>query len=493
MGTSTTINIEQIMEEIRADIAKKGYVDDAVSFDSIEIKESVAIHNDPDNNATDFHELSQILLSLEYWCKDTKRLQEINYYRPIQSQRKIIGGLITFFKKTARRSLRFLFEPIVSEQNAFNSSVSATVQYMSDSTASAFRFMEATVQMLNTTRNELSTTKQELSATEQDLSTTKHELSAVKQELNATRQELSTTKHELDTTGQALERTNHFLNNEKAELKAAVNEMYAQIDNSELQVVRALKNYAGPPSTAGTTKVPESTTLSDIGDTYSTIDYFDFENHFRGTRYNIRKYQGDYISHFKKDGKVIDLGCGRGEFLELLKKSKFDYIGVDLYDEFVAYCQMKGLNAVKYDAVKYLLELENESVSGIFSAHLVEHLETSQLVSLCRRSYEVLKPGGCLILETPNPMCIGLFKTFHIDPSHIKPVHPLTLEYLLGQAGFEEIETIFTEYSKINYELPHLKGDNIHNLDAFNEGIANLSNTLYGSLDYAIIAKKQKK
>lgn len=484
MGENTAVNVEQIMDEIRAKIAEKGYVDDAIPFDTIKIKSNVAAQYNSHEEGSITHDFRHNLQALEYWRNDTEQLRHVNYYRSVQNRRRLVGNFLTFFRRVIRRLLRFLVEPIVAEQNAFNDSVAATVNNVYNTTVSTLHYMDIA-------RNELIGTKHELSTTQNELSAIRNELSATRNELNTTQNELIGTKHELSTTQQALERTAQFLDNEKAALQAAMNDMYTQIDNSEMQVVKALKNYTTPPNAPSVTQTPNDASVANGGDIYDTIDYFDFENHFRGTRHNIKKIQEDYISYFKGNGRVIDLGCGRGEFLELLKKNNFDYIGVDLHDEFVLYCQMKNLNAIKSDAVQYLHDLEDESIGGIFSAHLVEHLETSQLVSLCRRSYEVLKPGGCIIIETPNPTCAATFiNGFYLDPSHIKPVHPLTLEYLLKRAGFSGVEIIFTEHSRFNYLLPHLEGDNIHNLEDFNKGINNITNVLYGSMDYAIIARK---
>lgn len=223
---------------------------------------------------------------------------------------------------------------------------------------------------------------------------------------------------------------------------------------------------------------------------YGEIDYFDFENHFRGNRSQIAERQKMYIDYFKDCKHVIDLGSGRGEFLDLLKQQRIPAVGVDLYGPFVDFCRMHGQEVVQEDAVSYLRRQENDCCDGIFAGQLIEHLNTKELISLCSDSYRTLKKGGTLIVETPNPTCVATYlNSFYLDPSHVKPVHPKTVEYFLRKAGFQEIRIIFTEQSKVGYRFPLLSAEG-GNLEEFNDGVNFLSDIIFGSQDYAVIAVK---
>ena len=222
---------------------------------------------------------------------------------------------------------------------------------------------------------------------------------------------------------------------------------------------------------------------------YQAIDYFDFENYFRGSKEAIKENQKQYIPYFEGKKKVLDLGCGRGEFLELLKEHGIDATGVDFYEEYADYCKGNGLKAVYGDAVAYLQQCT--SCDGIFAGQLAEHLSTEQLVRLCELAYEKLEDGAYLIVETPNPMSLAIYThAFYIDPSHQKPVHPMTLKYFLEKAGFHKTEIVFTKNSRIPMSIPELKGEGIQNLNEFNESMKQVSELLFGSQDYAIIARK---
>ncbi|MDE7310209.1 MAG: methyltransferase domain-containing protein [Eubacterium sp.] len=222
---------------------------------------------------------------------------------------------------------------------------------------------------------------------------------------------------------------------------------------------------------------------------YGGIDYFDFENHFRGSRAQIKKNQEIYLEYFQGRRHVLDLGCGRGEFMELLKEHGIQGYGVDLYGEFVELCQQKQLCAEQGDAVAFLEQ--TEETDGIFAGQLIEHLPLEQLIRLTELAYEKLKTGAFLILETPNPTSLAIYtNSFYMDPSHNKPVHPLTMKYLLEKAGFQEITVIFTESSRLPVQIPELDIAQAKGIAEFNDAMKKVERSLYGSQDYAIVARK---
>ncbi len=221
---------------------------------------------------------------------------------------------------------------------------------------------------------------------------------------------------------------------------------------------------------------------------YGSIDYFDFENHFRGSREMIKSNQTSYVKYFEGCKHVVDIGCGRGEFLELMKENGIGAVGVDTYTEFVEFCKERDLNVVEQDAIEYLLNCDG--TDGIFAGQLVEHLKVEQIIALCRVAYERLEPGKCLIMETPNPMSLAIYThAFYLDPSHMKPVHPLLLQYIAAKAGFSKVDIIFTKESRLDMEIPKLEIEGA-DLVQYNKAMAEVSNLLFGSQDYAIVAYK---
>ena len=229
-------------------------------------------------------------------------------------------------------------------------------------------------------------------------------------------------------------------------------------------------------------------TVKEPSNTYNSIDYFDFENHFRGPRDQVKEVQKIYLPYFEGKKNVLDLGCGRGEFTELLVDNGIGVTGIDMYMPYVEFMKMRGLPAVYGDALEYLKS--RDSVDGIFMGQVVEHMPIETVIEILNVAYEKLTPGSYIIMETPNPMSLAVFtNSFYMDPSHNKPVHPLTLQYLAQKAGFTEANLLFTESSHMPDRIPELNGD-AEDITAFNASMRRVENMLFGSQDYALIARK---
>ena len=187
---------------------------------------------------------------------------------------------------------------------------------------------------------------------------------------------------------------------------------------------------------------------------------------------------------------MLDIGCGRGEFLSLMKDNGINAEGVDIYEPYADYCNMKGLKAACGDGTEYLSKMKK--TDGIFVGQVVEHLKTNEIIRLCSTAYEKLEKGGCIVIETPNPTSLSIYtNAFYIDPSHIKPVHPLTMQYFLEKAGFTDVEIIYTEQSRPPYSIPALRVDNAENSEEFNKAMKTVSDMIFGSQDYAAVAVKK--
>lgn len=236
-------------------------------------------------------------------------------------------------------------------------------------------------------------------------------------------------------------------------------------------------------------KVSELTNKLNGKDIYESMDYLSFENQFRGSREHVKEVQRQYVSFFVGRKNVVELGSGRGEFLELLKENEIAATGVDISEQLVQMCRERELNAVCGDALSYIKSLQY--TDGIFASQLIEHIPFAHVIELCRLCYEKLEEGAYMILETPNPMSLAIFThSFYIDPSHVKPVHPFTLKYIAEKAGFREVELFFTDSSKFPVEIPALEVCGMEHIEEFNSSMKKVENALFGSQDYALIAKK---
>lgn len=177
--------------------------------------------------------------------------------------------------------------------------------------------------------------------------------------------------------------------------------------------------------------------------------YLAFENSFRGPTEEIKRRLSVYLPHVTQTlehiscRQVLDLGCGRGEWLELLKENQIPAIGVDLNHMMADICKKSGLNVVVADVIAYLQGQAPESVGVLTGFHIVEHLSFHTLVALLDESYRALTSGGMVIFETPNPENIQVGACdFYTDPTHKNPIPPLTLSYLVEARGFSNIKIL---------------------------------------------------
>jgi len=226
------------------------------------------------------------------------------------------------------------------------------------------------------------------------------------------------------------------------------------------------------------------------------VNYFLFEEQFRGSREEIKQRQLTFLPYFEKCSRVLDIGCGRGEFLEILKDHDIGGIGVDSDPDMVAYCRSCQLDVELSDAIAYLETLEDKSLDGIFIDQVVEHLEPDYLIRLLVLGYQKLKYGYYIVVETVNPLSFVSLVNFYIDLTHKRPVHPETLQYLLSAVGFREREKKF--FSPVSDEgrlktfevTTDLNETERKNIEVYNHNVEMLNMVLFGAQDYSVVAKK---
>lgn len=218
--------------------------------------------------------------------------------------------------------------------------------------------------------------------------------------------------------------------------------------------------------------------------------YTAFENRFRGRDEEVKKQLREYVSYFRGDVMVLDLGCGRGEFLELLREEGIEAAGVDSNGLMVDTCLDKGLRCRKGDILEYLADWQDGALGGIFSSQVIEHLPPHYLKNLIELSRRKLSPGGTLVFETINPLSVfALVQVYFLDLSHRNPVHPQALKFMLEASGFEDVE--------IKYSSP-LERERLQPLPGadeptaiLNRNIDSLNELLFGPVHYAAVARRK--
>lgn len=234
----------------------------------------------------------------------------------------------------------------------------------------------------------------------------------------------------------------------------------------------------------------------------NSLKYVGFEDRFRGSQQDIRARLTDYVPVFAGASHVLDIGCGRGELLDLLREAGIGAHGIDVNASMVEVCRERGLSADVAGAAEYLEQLPDASLDGIISIQVVEHLEPSYLSRMLDLAFFKLKPGAPLILETLNPACwVAFFESYIRDVTHRWPLHPDTLHYLVQASGFSQVQVQFrapvADADRLQHVplLPPREGKE-HNpilvdlVDIVNSHADKLNSRLFTYMDYAIVARK---
>jgi SAM-dependent methyltransferase len=237
----------------------------------------------------------------------------------------------------------------------------------------------------------------------------------------------------------------------------------------------------------------------DVAPGFSQADaykYVGFEDRYRGSREAVREKLEPYVTYFRGAANVLDVGCGRGEFLELLREHGIPARGIDTNRDMVALCRSAGLEADEGDALTYVKNLPDGSLGGLFSSQLIEHLEPGYLMRLLEAAYHALKPGSTMVLETINPASWAAFFGAYIrDITHAQPIHPETLSYLASASGFVNVNlrysAPFSEPEKLQ-AAPGETADPVlrHAIDTYNANVDKLNSLLFTYRDYAVIGER---
>ncbi len=205
------------------------------------------------------------------------------------------------------------------------------------------------------------------------------------------------------------------------------------------EVERLLAAVPGVPGAPGVPGVPGLP-----GADLDAYKYLGFEDAFRGSQQEIRRRLEEYVPLFAGQSDVLDIGCGRGEFLDLLRAAGISARGLDLNHEMVEESRRRGLDVAEGDALGYLQGLPDASLGGLFAAQVVEHLPPDYLMRLLETAAHKLRPGAVVVLETINPACwLAFFESYIRDLTHVRPLHPETLQYLLRVSGFTDVSIAF--------------------------------------------------
>ena len=240
----------------------------------------------------------------------------------------------------------------------------------------------------------------------------------------------------------------------------------------------------------------------------NSYKYVSFEDQFRGPREEIRERLNVYAPIFRGASDVLDIGCGRGEFLDVLRGAGVSARGVDSNHEMADTCRDRGLQATAGDALQYLSAQDDESLGGLFAAQVVEHLPPDYLLQLLELGYRKLRPGSRIILETINPACwYAFFSSYLRDVTHAQPLHPETLQHFMTASGYQAVDIRYStpvpeslKLQPIRWATSRVDGgpaqaeaaDPLREAGAtINDNMAKLNGFLFSYMDYAAIGERR--
>jgi O-antigen chain-terminating methyltransferase len=432
--------------------------------------------------------------------------------QPFQSRVPLLGPLIAWFRERWNRvATKWYVRPLLHQQQHFNAAVVRVLQDLhrfaqvssydlvrrmdalfyplDQGQATAYAWLRDLRENYTTLIHKMEKVAALTEERSQQLATLmeerSQELAALMEERSQeVRTELTTrTEKRLWQTAAGLEEKSQKLAHQQQLQQQGITFLRMKLDRL---MARMLPHHEGPSK--------EGPSLAQDREALLDYDYYRFEDLYRPEE-EVREGQLIYLPFFQGQENILDLGCGKGEFLELLRDEGIEAYGVDLNEQMVRICQEKELRIVQEDALQHLVGLPEDSLGGLFAAHLVEHLSPAALVELVQLAHEKLRPGSHLVFETPNPLCIwALVNYFYLDMSHIKPIHPQALTFLLEMHGFRDVEVRYLHPVPEGVRmvlLPDATDTPWQEMTTlFNANLERLNDLLYGHADYAIIARK---
>ena len=381
---------------------------------------------------------------------DRTQIERLNRLWDLSAQRPAAG-----WRGAAVDRLRKILAPLLSRQQEFNAAV---VEHLNRTALTDAQAHQASAEAHDWAARTVESAVADVRRQRDALNEWQQRMTATVQSVAASHQELRTSLSVLQQAAQTLKH--------------------------EVNRLAAGGTAASSPAAAGPAPAL---------DTLDSHKYVGFEDRFRGDPEDIRRRVSEYLPLFAGARDVLDIGCGRGEFLRLLRDQSVSARGIDINAAMVGVCRGHGLDVTAADALTYLRAQPDGSLGGLFAAQVVEHLEPRYLMALLDTAFDKLRPGSPIVLETINPACwFAFFESYIRDFTHVRPIHPDTLQYLLVASGFQRVE--------IKYSAPYPDSDKLQpvpptpslgqSINVLNANVERLNNLLFSWLDYAAIGRR---
>jgi 2-polyprenyl-3-methyl-5-hydroxy-6-metoxy-1,4-benzoquinol methylase len=397
---------------------------------------------------------------------------------PVVSRKPLFGPIVTLYRRVVRKSMYWILKPLFAQVSQVNNAILDVLN------------------KLILGYSKLNANMDRLSSFERGIDT------RIEKKLQETESNLKQFLNQLDNSHGALEiRIEKKLQETESNLKQFLNQLdnshiMQELENvrkmvtdyrSEAAFLRAKLAYVLQEIRFG--KLPAQdvsrtyNTNVSLGETFSENAwiYRAFEQQFRGPELLIKERQHAYIPYVQKaftdcGGFVLDMGAGRGEFLEICREFNIPAKGVDLNESMTESCRNKGLDVEQADMLTYLQTIPDERLCALTTFQAVEHLDPDQIWHLIQIGLLKLRAGGVIIIETVNSDSLFALKNFYLDLSHQRPVPSSTLQFLLEAAGFRDVTV------KLSAPVPKE-----FQLEGQDKDIEKLNSFLFGFQDYAVV------
>lgn len=434
----------------------------------------------------------------------------------ITSHRRIIGPFIVFGKKLIRKFLRWYITPFATGQNEFNGNITRTINEVFTQLKNVnnqiliqnekITTLSSELKEKNNRINELQNRLQLLNGLKEKLENNLERIHfEIKVEVDKLSEKVQFIQQESnEKLGDIKDKIERKMSNDILEIQQKINNQ--TIDSTEVTSIKQSSRIANErlrrierklraliPSESDLSVMSDSSIVTTNTSSDLDFDYYLFEEYYRGSREEIIQRQRQYLPYFSGSEIVLDLGCGRGEFTELMNLENINVVSVDINDDMVDYCRDRGFNVKKMDLLEYLRSIDDNSVEGIFLGQVIEHMKPEDIINMVKLAYKKLKPNSWLIAETPNPQSLSIFaQSFYLDLTHNKPIHPFTAKFIWESEGFRNVEVQYFSPNNPAVQLPSLSIPTMdqETLNQFNTGLKHWNEVIFGNQDYFVAGKK---
>ena len=458
------INVDELIQKIRQEVAKRESISQPVNREfrvGAVIVENYINHIEALLHNAEFK--SQVRT---HWPEKFKRFP-FNLTGWLQ---KFSLKLYNFFRRE-QRAVNYSLIEALRDAVVLNRNLSEQITALQTQLNGISDRLSATDESLAGTRDSLNLTDERLQGMSDRLNATDERISTAEKQLSATDERISTAEKQLSATDERNLRNDIYIKNDLVQQKRLLTLFF---EEARQRLPEAFNQE-------------QLQTFVDQEQHLPDAFYVAFEDQFRGSREEILNRLKVYLPLIEEvkvgtlDNPILDVGCGRGEWLELLHKSGYAARGIDINRVMLEQCRARGLEVMEADVIDYLQSLPDAIYGAVTGFHIIEHLPFNLLMKLVDETLRVLTPGGLVIFETPNPRNILVGSgDFYRDPTHRHPIHPDTINFVAHLQGFIRSDVYVFEKQDCKQKLSSLSQKRFEELNDY----------INVSRDFALIAYK---